>query len=103
MCQCMEPTKSTVCIPDPLLTPSQEESQTELHDEKIVKKRKRKDDGENAKPIKKFIGDGTRDPHQPYSWLSPTTGILIRYRSHLLWAFSVNTCSIFCHWHRHHI
>ncbi|XP_016013339.1 ribonucleases P/MRP protein subunit POP1 isoform X3 [Rousettus aegyptiacus] len=77
MCQCMEPTKSTVCIPDPLLTPSQEESQTELHGEKIVKKRKRKDDGENAKPIKKFIGDGTRDPHQPYSWLSPTTGILI--------------------------
>lgn len=76
-CQCMEPTKSTVCIPDPLLTPSQEESQTALPDEKIVKKRKRKDDGENAKPIKKFIGDGTRDPHQPYSWLSPTTGILI--------------------------
>ncbi|XP_039709981.1 LOW QUALITY PROTEIN: ribonucleases P/MRP protein subunit POP1 [Pteropus medius] len=76
-CQCMEPTKSAVCIPDPLLTPSQEESQTALPDKKIVKKRKRRDDGENAKPIKKFIGDGTRDPHQPYSWLSPTTGILI--------------------------
>lgn len=80
VCQCTEPTKSTVCIPDPLLTPNQEKSQTKLPDGKIGKKRKWKDDGENAKPIKKFIGDGTRDPRQLYSWISPTTGILIRYR-----------------------
>nr|XP_019570559.1 PREDICTED: ribonucleases P/MRP protein subunit POP1 [Rhinolophus sinicus] len=77
VCQCTEPTKSTVCIPDPLLTPNQEKSQTKLPDGKIGKKRKWKDDGENAKPIKKFIGDGTRDPRQLYSWISPTTGILI--------------------------
>uniref|UniRef100_A0A2K5X6W8 POP1 homolog, ribonuclease P/MRP subunit n=1 Tax=Macaca fascicularis TaxID=9541 RepID=A0A2K5X6W8_MACFA len=76
-CQCMEPVKSTVCITDPLLTQSQEKSQTELPDEKIGKKRKRKDDGENAKPIKKIIGDGTRDPCLPYAWISPTTGIVI--------------------------
>ncbi|XP_055204040.1 ribonucleases P/MRP protein subunit POP1 isoform X2 [Gorilla gorilla gorilla] len=76
-CQCVEPIKSAVCIADPLPTPSQEKSQTELPDEKIGKKRKRKDDGENAKPIKKIIGDGTRDPCLPYSWISPTTGIII--------------------------
>lgn len=69
----MEPTKSAVCIPDSLLTPSQEKGQTE----KIGRKRKWEDDGENAEPIKKIIGDGTRDPLQPYSWLSPTTGIMI--------------------------
>ncbi|KAM5211913.1 ribonucleases P/MRP protein subunit POP1 [Hipposideros larvatus] len=77
VCQCLEPTRSTVCVSDPPLTPTQEKSQTKLPDEKIGKKRKRKDDGENAKPIKKLIGDTTRDPHQLYSWLSPTTGILI--------------------------
>ncbi|TKC41560.1 ribonucleases P/MRP protein subunit POP1 isoform X2 [Monodon monoceros] len=77
VCQCVEPTKSTVCLPDPLLTPSQEKSRTDLPTEKIGKKRKWKDDEENAKPIKKVIGDGTRDPLQPYSWISPTTGIVI--------------------------
>nr|XP_020044089.1 ribonucleases P/MRP protein subunit POP1 [Castor canadensis] len=76
VCLCLEP-KSNACIPNPLLTPSQEIKQTELADEKIGKKRKRKDDGENARPIKKVIGDGTRDPCQPYSWLSVTTGIII--------------------------
>ncbi|DAA22604.1 ribonucleases P/MRP protein subunit POP1 isoform X1 [Bos taurus] len=78
VCQCMEPTKATVQIPDPLLTPSQEKSQIDLPEEKVSKKRKRKDDGENAQPVKKVTGDGTRDPLQPYSWLSPATGIVIR-------------------------
>ncbi|XP_004370802.1 ribonucleases P/MRP protein subunit POP1 [Trichechus manatus latirostris] len=77
VCQCVEPNKSTVCTPDPLLTPPQEKSQMELPDEKIGKKRKWKDDGENAKPVKKIIGDGTRDPHQPCSWVSPATCIVI--------------------------
>lgn len=84
MCQCMEPTKATVQIPDPLLTPSQEKSQIDLPEEKVSKKRKRKDDGENAQPVKKVTGDGTRDPLQPYSWLSPATGIVIRYGLNLL-------------------
>ncbi|XP_058420665.1 ribonucleases P/MRP protein subunit POP1 [Diceros bicornis minor] len=77
VCQCTEPIKSAVCIPDPPLTPSQEKSPMELPEEKIGRKRKRKDDGENGNPIKKVIGDGTRDPHQPYSWISPATGIII--------------------------
>ncbi|XP_029779557.1 ribonucleases P/MRP protein subunit POP1 [Suricata suricatta] len=76
-CQCMEPIKSTICTPEPLLTASQEKSQTELPDEKIGKKRKRKDDGKSANPVKKVIGDGTRDACQPYSWISPATGITI--------------------------
>ncbi|KAK1331939.1 hypothetical protein QTO34_007616 [Cnephaeus nilssonii] len=78
VCQCIEPVESATCIPDPLLTPAQEKSQTKLPDEKIGKKRKRKDDGENATPIKKFVGDGTRDAHQPRSWSSSTTGVVIR-------------------------
>ncbi|KAM5281408.1 ribonucleases P/MRP protein subunit POP1 [Ctenodactylus gundi] len=77
VCQCLEPFKSTVCISNPLLPSFQENSQTELAHEKTGKKRKRKDDGENAKPIKKVIGDGTREPCQPYSWISPATGIII--------------------------
>ncbi|XP_037659279.1 ribonucleases P/MRP protein subunit POP1 isoform X2 [Choloepus didactylus] len=77
VCQCMEPIKSTVCIPDPLLTPSQEKNQTTLPDEKIGKKRKWKDDGENSKPVKKLMGDGTRDLLQAYSWISTATGIII--------------------------
>ncbi|XP_077928315.1 ribonucleases P/MRP protein subunit POP1 isoform X4 [Halichoerus grypus] len=76
-CQCVEPIKSAVCIPSLLPTTSEEKSQTVLPDEKIGKKRKRKDDGENAKPVKKVIGDGTRDPCQPSSWISPATGIII--------------------------
>ncbi|XP_039111409.1 ribonucleases P/MRP protein subunit POP1 [Hyaena hyaena] len=76
-CQCTEPIKSDICTPEPLLTPSQEKSQMELPDEKIGKKRKRKDDGENAKPVKKVIGDGTRDPCEPYSWISAATGIIL--------------------------
>ncbi|KFO35245.1 ribonucleases P/MRP protein subunit POP1 [Fukomys damarensis] len=77
VCQCLEPIRSTVGLPNPLPTLFQEKSQTEMTDEKIGKKRKRRDDEEIAKPIKKIIGDGTRDPCQPYSWISPNTGITI--------------------------
>ncbi|KAF6100650.1 POP1-like protein, ribonuclease P/MRP subunit [Phyllostomus discolor] len=76
-CQCTEPVTPTPCVPDPLPTPSHGQSQPALPDEKIGKKRKRKDDGEDAKPVKKFFGDGTRDPHQPRSWISAATGIVI--------------------------
>ncbi|XP_027287325.1 ribonucleases P/MRP protein subunit POP1 isoform X3 [Cricetulus griseus] len=76
-CQCSEPVTSSVCVPDPLLTPAQEESQPELTDDKIGKKRKRKDNEKSAQRTKKTIGDGTRDPCQPRSWVSPTTGIVI--------------------------
>ncbi|ELK38174.1 Ribonucleases P/MRP protein subunit POP1 [Myotis davidii] len=76
-CQCIEPVESTTCISDPLLAPAQEKSQAKLPDEKIGKKRKWKDAGENAKPVKKFMGDGTRAAHEPRSWSSSTTGIVI--------------------------
>ena len=43
------------------------------------RKRKKKDqEGEPAVPVKKIIGDGTRDPCLPYGWESKTTGIVIR-------------------------
>ncbi|XP_036987017.2 ribonucleases P/MRP protein subunit POP1 isoform X1 [Artibeus jamaicensis] len=76
-CQCTEPVTPTPCVPDPLLTPAHEESQPALPDEKIGRKRKRTDDGESAKPVKKFFGDGTRDSNQPRSWISAATGIAI--------------------------
>ncbi|XP_055476131.1 ribonucleases P/MRP protein subunit POP1 [Psammomys obesus] len=76
-CQCTEPIKSSVCVPDPFLTAAQEESPSELSDDKIGKKRKRKNDEESSKRMKKTIGDGTRDPCQPCSWVSPTTEIVI--------------------------
>ncbi|XP_054446283.1 ribonucleases P/MRP protein subunit POP1 [Pteronotus mesoamericanus] len=76
-CQCTEAVSPTLLLPDPLPTPSQEKSQTELPDEKVGKKRKRKDDGDNAKPVKKFFGDGTRDSRQPCSWVSAATGLAV--------------------------
>lgn len=46
----------------------------------LGKKRKREDkEGERAMPVKKIIGDGTRDPFQSYSWTSQTTGVVIRF------------------------
>ncbi|KAM6214387.1 ribonucleases P/MRP protein subunit POP1 [Rhynchocyon petersi] len=76
VCECTDPIKLSLCTPDHVTAP-QENSQTELPDEKIGKKRKRRDDGENVQPVKKVFGDRTRDPHQPCSWMSPTTGIVI--------------------------
>ncbi|CAK6438912.1 unnamed protein product [Pipistrellus nathusii] len=76
-CQCTEPVTSATCLPEPLPTPAREKSAMQLPDEKTGKKRKRKDDGEDTAPIKKFVGDGTRDAHQPRSWSSPATGIVI--------------------------
>lgn len=46
----------------------------------LGKKRKKEDkEGDKAVPVKKIIGDGTRDPFQSYSWVSQTTGIVIRF------------------------
>lgn len=76
-CQCSEPLKSSVCTPDALLTPTQEDSQAGLAGDKIGKKRKR-DDGDSVSPARKTVGDRTGDPCQPRQWLSPTTGIVVR-------------------------
>lgn len=48
--------------------------------QRLGKKRKKGDkEGDKAVPVKKIIGDGTRDPLQSYSWVSQTTGIVIRF------------------------
>jgi len=46
----------------------------------LGKKRKKEDkEGEKAVPVKKIIGDGTRDPFQSYSWVSQSAGVVIRF------------------------
>ncbi|KAJ7337995.1 hypothetical protein JRQ81_010521 [Phrynocephalus forsythii] len=73
--QCSEPIET--CNPEPVEPAPQEESKREVV-EKTSRKRKKKDqEGETAVPVKKIIGDGTRDPGQPYGWASNTTGIMI--------------------------
>ncbi|XP_054841114.1 ribonucleases P/MRP protein subunit POP1 [Eublepharis macularius] len=74
VCHCSEPMDS--CIAKPVVTLPQEESKTDIT-EKVGQKRKQKDDGEIDVPVKKIIGDGTRDPHQSYRWISQTSGIMI--------------------------
>ncbi|KAJ7397821.1 Ribonucleases P/MRP protein subunit POP1 [Pitangus sulphuratus] len=77
--QCSEP--EGICITEPVTTSVQEEKQMEV----VMcpgKKRKKEDkEGEKVVPVKKIIGDGTRDPFQSYSWISQTTGIAISDRS----------------------
>ncbi|ETE68624.1 Ribonucleases P/MRP protein subunit POP1, partial [Ophiophagus hannah] len=73
--QCSEPVET--CKPELVVTLSQEEDKMNIP-EHVGHKRKRKDKaGETVVPVKKIIGDGTRDPNQPYCWSSQTTGITI--------------------------
>uniref|UniRef100_A0A8D0BDH9 POP1 homolog, ribonuclease P/MRP subunit n=1 Tax=Salvator merianae TaxID=96440 RepID=A0A8D0BDH9_SALMN len=73
--QCSEPAEA--CNPEPIVMFSEEESKINVA-EKVGQKRKRNDKGgENVVPVKKIIGDGTRDFHQPCSWISQTTGVAI--------------------------
>ncbi|XP_060099432.1 ribonucleases P/MRP protein subunit POP1 [Heteronotia binoei] len=74
VCHCSEPLEP--CNPKPVVTLSQEENKTDIT-EKVGQKRKRNDGSKMVVPMKKIIGDGTRDPHQPYCWVSQTTGIMI--------------------------
>ncbi|KAM6457605.1 ribonucleases P/MRP protein subunit POP1 isoform 2-T2 [Liasis olivaceus] len=73
--QCSEPVE--ICKPEPVVTFSQEEDKMNIP-EHAGHKRKREDKtGETVVPVKKIIGNGTRDPYQPYCWSSQTTGITI--------------------------
>ncbi|KAL7984160.1 hypothetical protein Chor_002730 [Crotalus horridus] len=73
--QCSEPVET--CEPERVVPFSQEEDKLNIP-ERVGHKRKRKDKlGETVVPVKKIIGDGTRDPHQPYCWSSQATGITI--------------------------
>lgn len=57
----------------------------------LGKKRKKEDkEGEKAVPVKKIIGDGTRDPLQSYSWISQATGIVIRFVRSRVWNCDLN-------------
>ncbi|XP_054023380.1 ribonucleases P/MRP protein subunit POP1 [Dryobates pubescens] len=74
--QCSEPEE--VCIPEPV-PPSVPEKKDVV--QSLGKRRKEDKEGEKAVPVKKIIGDGTRDPLQACSWISPATGIVISDRS----------------------
>lgn len=75
--QCSEPEE--ICISEPVTTSIQEEKQVEVVMSPGNKRKKEDKEGEEAVPVKKIIGDGTRDPFQSYSWISQTTGITIRF------------------------
>ncbi|XP_071410201.1 ribonucleases P/MRP protein subunit POP1 isoform X2 [Pithys albifrons albifrons] len=77
--QCSEPKE--ICIMEPVTTSIQEEKQMEVVMRPGKKRKKEDKEGEKAVPVKKIIGDGTRDPFQSYSWISHTTGIVISDRS----------------------
>ncbi|KAJ7413257.1 hypothetical protein WISP_91770 [Willisornis vidua] len=77
--QCLEPKE--ICIMEPVTTSIQEEKQMEVVMSPGKKRKKEDKEGEKAVPVKKIIGDGTRDPFQSYSWISHTTGIVISDRS----------------------
>ncbi|NXC16547.1 POP1 protein, partial [Corythaeola cristata] len=77
--QCSEPEE--IYVPEPVTTSIQEEKQMDVV-LSLGKKRKEEDkEGEKAVPVKKIIGDGTRDPFQSYSWISQATGIVISDRT----------------------
>lgn len=75
--QCSEPEE--ICISEPVTASVQEEKQVEVVTSLGNKRKKEDKEGEKAVPVKKIIGDGTRDPFQSYSWISRTTGIAIRF------------------------
>ncbi|XP_057256509.1 ribonucleases P/MRP protein subunit POP1 isoform X1 [Pezoporus wallicus] len=77
--QCSEPEETYNS--EPATTSVQEEKQMDVV-LSVGKKRKKEDkEGEKVVPMKKIIGDGTRDPFQSYTWISQTTGVVISDRS----------------------
>ncbi|XP_027705820.1 ribonucleases P/MRP protein subunit POP1 isoform X1 [Vombatus ursinus] len=107
VCQCVQPPEAAASIPEVVLTPHEEKSH--IKQTENCKKRKRESDGEkNTNPVKKIVGDGTRNPFQPYSWTSSTTGIVVsdftmemnRYRligplSHSILTEALKTASVY--------
>ncbi|KAM4706292.1 ribonucleases P/MRP protein subunit POP1 [Rhinophrynus dorsalis] len=85
VCLCEEKPDNAVNKPDSVADVQQEEPITKG----TARKRKRHDkDGERAVPVKKIVGDGTRDSIDPYYWVSKHTSIrisdltmeIVRYR-----------------------
>lgn len=84
MCVCEDRPDNAVYTPALPADPPQEEIPATV--KKAGKKRKMQDkEGEKAVPVKKIIGDGTRDCPDPYQWTSTQTSITIRYVC--LWGF----------------
>ncbi|XP_072547652.1 ribonucleases P/MRP protein subunit POP1 [Salminus brasiliensis] len=82
VCQCFEavppiPSEATVesVITDQPTTPASSEPKSEPPHPR--KKRKREGDGNDDRPAKKILGDGTRSPMTPFSWRSSQTNIMI--------------------------
>ncbi|NXC49557.1 POP1 protein, partial [Penelope pileata] len=73
--QCSEPEE--ICVPEPITMLSQEKQEMDVVQSLGEKRKKEDEEGDKAVPVKKIIGDGTRDPLQSYSWISQTTGIMI--------------------------
>ncbi|XP_029447635.1 ribonucleases P/MRP protein subunit POP1 [Rhinatrema bivittatum] len=88
VCQCAKKPDTSACTAEAILTQHQE-GKPAVGTKTVGKKRKRESgEGERAVPVKKIIGDGTRDSPHPYCWISHETGItvsdltmeIIRYR-----------------------
>ncbi|XP_066481384.1 ribonucleases P/MRP protein subunit POP1 [Tiliqua scincoides] len=73
--QCFEPREA--CNPVSVVTLPQEENKLDAAKAVGKKRKRRAEEGVTSVPVKKIIGDGTRDPQQSYSWTSQTTGIVI--------------------------
>ncbi|XP_040210696.1 ribonucleases P/MRP protein subunit POP1 isoform X2 [Rana temporaria] len=77
VCVCEDRPDNAVYTPALPADPPQEEKPATV--KKAGKKRKMQDkEGEKAVPVKKIIGDGTRDCPDPYQWTSTQTSITIR-------------------------
>uniref|UniRef100_A0A8C5MUQ1 POP1 homolog, ribonuclease P/MRP subunit n=1 Tax=Leptobrachium leishanense TaxID=445787 RepID=A0A8C5MUQ1_9ANUR len=69
VCLCEETPDNAVCKPEPALA-SQQEEQRDVTKSATRKRKRRDQDGEKAVPVKKIVGDGTRDTVDPYKWTS---------------------------------
>ncbi|XP_073488122.1 ribonucleases P/MRP protein subunit POP1 isoform X2 [Aquarana catesbeiana] len=77
VCVCEDRPDNAVYTPSLPADPPQEEKPATV--KKAGKKRKMQDkEGEKAVPVKKIIGDGTRDCPDPYQWTSTQTSITIQ-------------------------
>ncbi|XP_043921571.1 ribonucleases P/MRP protein subunit POP1 isoform X2 [Protopterus annectens] len=76
-CQSLEPIEPTVPVPASVFI-QKDETAALSGVAQVGKKRKRNDnEGQDAVPVKKIYGDGTRDPCQPVSWKSVETDVVI--------------------------
>ncbi|XP_018411660.1 PREDICTED: ribonucleases P/MRP protein subunit POP1 [Nanorana parkeri] len=77
VCVCEERPDNTICTPALPADPPGEGKPATV--KTAGRKRKVRDkEGEKAVPVKKIIGDGTRDSPDPYQWTSTHTSITIR-------------------------